>query len=315
MGLDEKQILELRSAKTPRDPWKHLGIVHEQETDARGKLVETSTVFLVGSECPFRCLMCDLWQYTLDQPTPSDALPKQLSEALQQIPHRQTIKLYNASNFFDRRSVPTEDLPKLAELCRDFERVIVENHPRLVSQKIVEFQSQINGQLEIAMGLETADPQILAGLNKRMTRESFATATAQLHSWGIQTRAFAIFQLPGVSPEAACDDAQNTVRFAYDCGIDVCTLIPLRPGNGAVDHLIQQNAATLPTLADYRAAAENCLKIAQRSNRVLLVDLWDMDQFQHCPDCLPHQLKILTAINQQQTRLALSFCPTCQSDR
>ncbi len=79
----------------------------EDERSANGGGVERAvTVFLAGAECPFTCSFCDLWRWTLDGPTPPGALPTQLVHALQSlappIPNR--LKLYNASNFFDRRA-------------------------------------------------------------------------------------------------------------------------------------------------------------------------------------------------------------------
>ena len=87
----------------------------EEERSLNG-VERAVTVFLAGAECPFTCSFCDLWRWTLDGPTPPGALPTQLERALESlvspVPHR--LKLYNASNFFDRRAVPVEDLPRIA---------------------------------------------------------------------------------------------------------------------------------------------------------------------------------------------------------
>src|SRR2546425_4164007 len=115
----DARIRRLRPPKPGIDPWKAHGTVIEEERSASGGLERAVTVFLAGAECPFTCSFCDLWRGTLDGPTPPGALPTQLARALEAIappfPHR--LKLYNASNFFDRRAVPAEDLPRIAELC------------------------------------------------------------------------------------------------------------------------------------------------------------------------------------------------------
>ena len=95
-----------RGEKASVSPWRPLGVSHERERSLGGGLVESSAVFLVGRECPFSCVFCDLWRNTLDERTPRGAIPRQLEEALEEIPHRQRIKLYNASNFFDDLAVP-----------------------------------------------------------------------------------------------------------------------------------------------------------------------------------------------------------------
>ncbi|MGV2337032.1 MAG UNVERIFIED_CONTAM: hypothetical protein LVR18_24070 [Planctomycetaceae bacterium] len=84
------------------------------------------------------------------------AIPAQLDLALSQLPPALHVKLYNSSNFFDRNAIPREDWPAIAQRVRGFETVIVENHPRLVSDRCGEFQQLCETQLEVALGLETS---------------------------------------------------------------------------------------------------------------------------------------------------------------
>ena len=46
------------------------------------------------------------------------------------------------------------------------------------------------------MGLETAHPEVLAGLNKRMTLDQFSTAANFLRRNGIDLRVFILVQPP-----------------------------------------------------------------------------------------------------------------------
>ena len=39
----------------------------EEERSASGEVVPVATVFLTNRECPWRCLMCDLWKNTLSR--------------------------------------------------------------------------------------------------------------------------------------------------------------------------------------------------------------------------------------------------------
>ena len=83
-------------------------------------------VFLSGAECPFTCSFCDLWRWTFEGPTPAGAIPRQLREVLHthagDATAPQRLKLYNASNFFDRRAVPAEDVPTIAALAEPLDR-------------------------------------------------------------------------------------------------------------------------------------------------------------------------------------------------
>jgi uncharacterized Fe-S cluster-containing MiaB family protein len=82
------------------------------------------------------------------------------------------LKLYNAGSFFDAGAIPTADHPAIAERCRNFPRVVVECHPSLVGERMLPFRDRLGAtRLEVAMGLETAHPGVLAKLDKRMTTE------------------------------------------------------------------------------------------------------------------------------------------------
>ncbi len=144
--------------------------------------VRVRTLFLRGSECRFHCTMCDLWRYThIDATRPGD-IPLQIQQGLSDLaatePRPIWLKLYNASSFFDTKNVPSSDLATIAGLVANMQRVIVENHPRLVSSSALgSFVEQIQpSRLELAMGLETVHDEVLKKLNKQMTVEDFRQA-------------------------------------------------------------------------------------------------------------------------------------------
>ena len=73
----------------------------EDERTESGEIAPVATILLTNRECPWRCLMCDLWQHTLAGPTPIGAIPAQIDYALAQLPSARAIKLYNSGSFFD----------------------------------------------------------------------------------------------------------------------------------------------------------------------------------------------------------------------
>ena len=119
--------------------------------------------------------MCDLWVNTLDETVPRGAIATQIRAALAGLPPARQIKLYNAGSFFDPAAIPPDDDEEIAEAVRGFERVIVESHPAFLAgayrERCLRFRDLIPGQLEVAIGLETAHPDVLARLNKKMTLE------------------------------------------------------------------------------------------------------------------------------------------------
>ncbi|MCA9072398.1 MAG: hypothetical protein KDA84_25915, partial [Planctomycetaceae bacterium] len=66
----DREIVEARPAKNLVDPNRPYAFLVEPEMAASGQVVDVATVFLTNRECPFRCLMCDLWKNTTDESVP-----------------------------------------------------------------------------------------------------------------------------------------------------------------------------------------------------------------------------------------------------
>src|SRR6185436_19151729 len=148
---------------------------------------------------------------------PLGAIPRQIRDACATLPAGTQIKLYNAGSFFDPDAVPPEDDEEIARTVERFDRVIVESHPAFLTgvhgDRCLRFRDRLSGRLEVAIGLETADPAVLARLNKRMTLESFARAADFLARHEIDLRVFILLK----PPFAARDDYVEWACRSIDC--------------------------------------------------------------------------------------------------
>src|SRR5579862_2260859 len=84
---------QARAALDPLHPW---AFFVEEEYSKEGVVLPVATVFLTNRECPWRCLMCDLWRNTLAEAVPIGAIPAQIDFALTRLPNARQIKLYNS---------------------------------------------------------------------------------------------------------------------------------------------------------------------------------------------------------------------------
>ena len=70
------------------------------------------------------------------------------------------------------QAVPEADDADVARALGGADRVIVESHPAFLAgthgDRCLRFRDRLSGRLEVAIGLETADPEVLARLNKRI---------------------------------------------------------------------------------------------------------------------------------------------------
>lgn len=303
---DDQDILDLRTPKHELDFTKPYHFLHEKEVDQKGRVRKVNTIFLTNKECPFRCLMCDLWKHTLDQPTPQGAIPTQIEYALERLPDASVVKLYNNGNFFDSKAIPPGDYAEIANLLISYEHVIVENHPKLCGERCLEFGDLLRGDLEIAMGLETIHPEVLPRLNKQITKENFREASAFLRANEIHVRAFILLNPPYLIDKVAnISWAVKSAAFAFDCGAGACAIIPTRAGNGIMDKLEKEGEFVPPTLDALEEAYEKALQL--NKGRVF-VDLWDLEKFSSCPHCLEERRNRLEAMNHAQKVLPTIEC-------
>jgi uncharacterized Fe-S cluster-containing MiaB family protein len=102
----------------------------EPERTETGEIAPVLTAFLVNRECPWRCLMCDLWVDTLEAPAPEGSVAGQVDRALTAHPSVRRAKLYNAGSFFDDGAVSRVDRDRIAERVAGLKRIVVESTRR-----------------------------------------------------------------------------------------------------------------------------------------------------------------------------------------
>lgn len=265
--------------------------------------------------------MCDLWKNTVDEVVPPGAIPGQIRTALSTLRPARHIKLYNAGSFFDPQQIPIEDDEAIAHEVAGYERVIVESHPAFLSGAYAErcrrFKALTGGQLEVAIGLETAHPDVLARLNKRMTLDAFRRAADFLLAQDIDLRVFVLLSPPFMPAGEAVEWACRSIDVAADCGATACSVIPTRGGNGAMEALgdafVPPRLPALEAVIEYglgrrRAGPFGPAGTSGPGMRVF-ADLWDVERFYSC-DCSPARKARLAAMNREQRVIDRVVC-TC----
>ena len=284
----DRFVVGRRGLREGHDPWRHQGVIVEEERAEDGAIARVATVFLTGRECPWRCVMCDLWRYTIEEDTPVGAIPGQVAAARQALQARaggsvgavSVMKLYNAGSFFDPRAVPESDYDEIAAQLVGLDRVIVESHPALIGARVDRFvdalarQCAVDGRqvaaprLEVAMGLETAHPDALERLHKRITLEGFARAAAELRRRDVALRVFLLISPPFIPADEQDAWLLRSVDFAFECGASVVSLVPTRSGNGAMEALPTEGQFRVPTIEDIERSFAAVLGRGQSGTRI-----------------------------------------------
>jgi radical SAM enzyme (TIGR01210 family) len=256
--------------------------------------------------------MCDLWKDTTLETVPEGAIPRQVDVAVgawsDSGPLPAQVKLYNSGSFFDPAAIPPGDYAPIARKVAFARHVVVESHPLLVGDRTRALRDLLSGSLEVALGLETAHPEVLQKLNKKFDLAQFARAAGFLAAEGISLRAFILVNPPFLAAQEALDWAVKSADFAFACGAGAVTLIPTRAGNGAMERLRESGEFVAPTLATLEAAQRAALALGR--GRVF-ADTWGLEPFSACPRCLAARRERLETVNLTQRDAPSLRCEAC----
>lgn len=295
----DRWVLARRLPRRAGDPFRPHLFFEEVELQESGSLEAVVDIFLTNRECPWRCVMCDLWKHTLEATVPAGAIPAQIDQVLELLDTRDhsVVKLYNSGSFFDPRAIPPEDYPAIATRLKHFERVIVECHPALIGDRVLRFQDLLPGRLEVALGLETAHAGVLEKLHKRFTLEQYAKACEFLKAHDLDIRSFLMIKPPFMIAEESSFWTRRSIDFALNCHASAVSLIPTRGGNGAMEALREQGFFSPPTLEDLEAGLDYGVGLGK--GRVF-ADLWDLELFSVCPRCFLARHERMVKVNRHQ---------------
>ncbi len=226
------------------------------------------------------------------------------------------IKLYNSGSFFDRKSIPPQNYNSIANLVSAYSRVIVENHPRLCSSAVGDFQQLLGTQLEVALGVESVQPGLLRRLNKGMDRTDVDRAIGLLHSHQVTTRAFVLIRPPWNLESEAIRWTQLSIKHLCRLGVRHISLIPVRTGNGWMETLEHRGEFAPPSIPTVESLLEWGITEKERlghGETVITVDLWDWAPLGRCTACFERRRERMHAMNLTQQISPSVACTTCRS--
>ncbi len=288
-------MISIQQTNMNLDPGIPYSFIHEQEPDVKGELQDVNTIFLTSKRCPYKCIMCDLGINTREENTLPGAIPQQIDYALSRLPQARVMKLYNNGNFFDFKAVPPSDYTEIISRTKTYERIIVENQPKLCGKACLQFNDRLEGKLEVAMGLETIHPKVFPKLNKPFTIKDFSEACTFLKSNGIDIRVFLLLNPPYLtSPKENIEWTLRSIEFAFESGADCCSVIATRPGTSALKKLQKDGLYTLPDLQGLEEVFERALTGYKKR---VFVDTWNIDFLSHCSHCFQERKQRLENMN------------------
>ena len=211
-----------------------------------------ATVFLTGRECPWRCVMCDCGDTRPSPTRRAGAIAAQIAAARAAL-HEQRRRRSPASSCTTpaassiRAPCPTADYDGVAAALAGLSRVIVESHPALVGPRVDGWLAALARhraagrpapQLEVAMGLETAHPDGARSTEQAVHADRLrARRRRRSRDRGVAAACLPADSPPFIPRASRTRWLLRSVDAAFACGASVVSLVPTRPGNGALEAL------------------------------------------------------------------------------
>ncbi len=209
-----------------------LWLDYELSIDTR-KPVRTLTVILRTTGCQWRkCRMCGYWHESSPSVTQADILD-QLRYALTTAspPNEDFIlKLYTSGSFLDEREISSVTRRRIAQMLRqrrDVKKLIIETRPEYVNADALADLAHV--ELEVAMGLETADDFIrLEYIDKGFSFEDYKAAARLITDCGVTVKTYLLLKPPFVSERAAIEDviksAERVAQYSPIISLNLCNV-------------------------------------------------------------------------------------------
>jgi archaeosine synthase beta-subunit len=293
----DKAIRALRRGRDSGPPPPKIEIESFPDGSAR----EIATVFLRNGECPLACVYCALYRQASDRPATGREIAGQIREVRVRWPGVAGLKLYNASSFFEPRSIDQsqESFRAIAEALSSLDLVVVEARSENAGQAI-RLSRLVSARLEVAIGLETADDSLLRLLNKPTSLIRFRSAAANLSAHDISLRAFVLVGPPFVGAADARQSAVETFEEARRAGARVVSLLPVVSEHEPMEALRRAGFYSEISLDSYFETVCDCARAqggSKTPGTIVLAETANLARLPGCPNCHPEKTRRLEGLN------------------
>ena len=182
------------------------------------------------------CSMCGYAKDTLGRSATADELSEQTERALSRYRDEPYVKVYTSGSFLDDREVDPESRRKfVAAFSGRARRLLFETLPEFAQPSALEpLRGAFSGELEVALGLETTDPTVLARyVHKNAPPSEYLAAADRVRSLGLRAKAYLLLKPPYLTEQESIDDVVRSVRAAAP-HFDALSINPVHIQNGTV---------------------------------------------------------------------------------
>jgi archaeosine synthase beta-subunit len=182
------------------------------------------------------CSMCGYAKDTLGRSATPEELDQQLTAALRVYRNEPYVKIYTSGSFLDDREVDAASRQRLVEaFAGRARRLLFETLPEFaVADTLGPLKKSFPGELEVALGLESTQPDVLLRyVNKNSPPEAYFAAAERVRNLGLRAKGYLLLKPPYLTEREAIEDVVTSVSVAAR-HFDALSVNPVHIQNGTV---------------------------------------------------------------------------------
>ncbi len=160
------------------------------------------------------CSMCGYARDTLGRSASPAELARQLERALGRYHDEPYVKIYTSGSFLDEREVDGASRRAIVgAFSGRARRLLFETLPEFATPEALgPLRDAFAGELEVALGLETSDPTVLARyVHKNSPPSAYFDAASQVRAAGARAKAYLLLKPPYLTEPEAIADVERSI--------------------------------------------------------------------------------------------------------
>ncbi|MFW6064003.1 MAG: archaeosine biosynthesis radical SAM protein RaSEA [Candidatus Natronoplasma sp.] len=254
------------------------------------------------------CSMCGYYTDTNPE-IDNENIKDQLDEALSRYRGQEIVKIYTSGSFLDRDEIDDETAFKIIESF-DVDKIVIETRPEFVERDRVKKLSQTVDELELALGLESANDFVLENcINKGFTFNDYKECVEKISDL-VSIRTYLLLKPPLLTEREAIADLINSIQSISDL-TDIISVNPVNIQKGTLlEELWHRDLYSPPWLWSITEVI-NSIETVDKPVFVSNAGLGSDRGASNCQDCNDQVLKLIDEFTKSQEKSILKKLPEC----
>lgn len=204
--------MKKRNANEPLSAW-----TEEELLD--GERIRCLTIILSTSGCSWwrrsgGCTMCGYNYKSSSKDVSSECIAKQFDTAWDRYDKHSIVKIYTSGSFLDENEIPRDARRHILEVVgKSDAKLLFESRPEFVNRKVITECLELCPRLELALGLESANDEILRySIRKGFTFADYIRATANANEAGADVRTYLLLKPPFLTEKESITDVSSSIE-------------------------------------------------------------------------------------------------------